>query len=380
MKAASPKSAVMSRPESDPAAARLANLRQKMRERKLDSLLVSSLSNVRYLTGFTGSSGAVLLTPEQTLFFTDSRYDLQSHAEVRGAKVRIEKGDALLAAARWGTAQTLGRTGFDSGALTVHQHGRLTEILIKGSGKKTKPRLVPVLNLVESLRIIKDAGEVELLRRAVQLGSRCLEETLPLVKTGVREFELAAEIEYRMRLYGGEKPAFESIVAFGERSALPHARPTGRKLQPNEFVLFDLGVILSGYCSDMTRTVFWGKAPAKARMMHKAVLEAQLASEAAVRAGIACGDADRAARRVLEKRGYGRYFSHSTGHGVGLDIHEDPRVAAKQTTVLQEGMAITIEPGAYIPGFGGVRIEDIVIVRKDHAEVLTQTPKQMLEL
>lgn len=363
-----------------PAVARLENLRGKMAALRFDSLLVSSLPNVHYLTGFTGSSGAVLLTPTQTVFFTDSRYDLQSHAEVKGATIRIDKGDALLAAARWGAAQPLGRTGFDSGTLTVNQHARVKSILAESRRQKHKARLVPALNVVEDLRVIKDEAEVELLRRAVQLGSRCLEEVLPYVKEGVREFELAAEIEYRMRRYGGEKPAFETIVAFGERTALPHARPTDRPLQANGFVLFDLGVILSGYCSDMTRTVYWGKAPARARKMYKAVLDAQLASEAAVHAGLTCGDADRAARRVLEKQGYGRYFSHSTGHGVGLEIHENPRVAAKQTTVLQEGMAITIEPGAYVPGFGGVRIEDIVIVRKDHAEVLTQTPKQLLEL
>jgi Xaa-Pro aminopeptidase len=351
-----------------------------MAESRLDSLLVSSLPNVQYLTGFTGSSGAVVLTPSHTIFFTDSRYDLQSHAEVRGAKIEISKGDALLAAARWGAGQPLGRTGFDSGTMSVHQHGRLKEVLGQSRRKKNKPRLVAAMNLVEDLRIIKDAGEIERLRAAVQLGSRCFEEVLPLVKVGVREFELAAEIEYRMRLYGGEKPAFETIIAFGDRTALPHARPTGRRLKANEFVLFDLGVILSGYCSDMTRTVHFGKAPAKARRMYKAVLNSQLASEATVRDGITCGDADRAARRVLEKQGFGRYFTHSTGHGVGLEIHENPRVAAKQTTVLREGMAITIEPGAYVEGFGGVRIEDIVIVRRDHAEVLTQTPKELLEL
>lgn len=372
----------ISRPATMPGSSlmRLVNLRAKMAELRLNSLLVSSLPNVRYLTGFTGSSGAVMLTPSETVFFTDSRYDLQSHEQVQGATVRIEKGDALLAAARWGAGQPLGRTGFDSGTLTVHQHVRIRELLAATRRRKSRPHLVPALNLIEDLRVRKDAGEVELLRQAVQLGSRCFEETLALVKEGVREFELAAEIEYRMRLYGGDKPAFETIVAFGERAALPHAHPTQRRLKANEFVLFDLGVILSGYCSDMTRTVFWGKAPAKARRMYKAVLDSQLAAEAAVRAGVTCGAADRAARRVLEKQGLGRYFTHSTGHGVGLEIHENPRVAARQTTVLREGMAITIEPGAYLPGFGGVRIEDIVIVRRDHAEVLTQTPKQLLEL
>ena len=360
--------------------ARLGKLRQRMAQLRLDSLLVSSLPNVHYLTGFTGSSGALLLTAGQTMFFTDSRYELQSHLEVKEAKIQISKGDALLAAARWGSAQPLGRTGFDSGTLTVHQHTRLKELLAASRRKKSAPRLVPALNLVEDLRAVKDAAEIELIRQAVHLGSRCFEETLPLLKSGIREFELAAEIEYRMRLYGGEKQAFETIIAFGDRTALPHARPTGRRLKANEFVLFDLGVILSGYCSDMTRTVYWGKAPAKAKKMYNAVLDAQLASEAVVHAGLSCGDADRAARRVLEKRGYGRYFSHSTGHGLGLEIHENPRVAAKQKTLLEEGMAITIEPGAYIPGVGGVRIEDVVIVRKDHAEVLTQTPKQLLEL
>jgi Xaa-Pro aminopeptidase len=359
---------------------RLAKVRQRMANLRLDSLIVSSLPSIHYLSGFTGSSGSLLITPRQTVFFTDSRYDLQSHAEVKAAKIRISKGDALMAAATWGSTQALGRTGFDSGTVSVHQYNRLKDTLSPKNRKKNSDRLVPALNLVEDLRMVKDAVEIELLRQAVQLGSRCFEETLPLLRDGVREFELAAELEYKMRRYGAEKPAFETIIAFGDRTALPHARPTDKKLKANEFVLFDLGVILSGYCSDMTRTVYWGKAPASAKKMYKAVLEAQLASEAAVHAGLSCGEADRAARRVLEKQGYGKYFSHSTGHGLGLEIHENPRLAAKQKTVLQEGMAITIEPGAYIPGVGGVRIEDVVIVHKDRGEVLTQTAKQFLEL
>ncbi len=352
-----------------------------MQVARLDSLLVSALPNVQYLTGFTGSSGSLLLTPALASFFTDSRYDLQSHSEVKCAQVIIGKGDAVMAAARWGSAKQLGRVGYDSGALSVDQFGKLREVFAgAGSASKAKTRLVSAAGHVEALRMVKDADEIELIRKAVHLGSRCFEETLLLLKNGVTETELAAEIEYRMRLYGGEKTAFETIIAFGDRTALPHARPTSRRLKPNEFVLFDLGVILSGYCSDMTRTVFWGKAPAKAKAMYKAVLESQLASENSVRAGIDCGTVDRAARRVLEKRGFGRYFTHSTGHGLGIEVHENPRVAAKQSAVLEEGMAITIEPGAYIPGVGGVRIEDVVIVRKNHGEVLTQTAKSLLEL
>jgi Xaa-Pro aminopeptidase len=328
---------------------------------------------VQYLTGFSGSAGALLVTPSDAIFFTDSRYDLQAHQEVEGSRVVITKESAGMAAAKRAAKMRQRRVGFESDTLPYAGHRRLKEVLQKG-------KLVATRGMVEALRVEKDAGEIEQIRKAVELGSRAFEETLPLLRPGMTELEVAAEIEYRMRRYGGERPSFETIVATGPRAALPHARAGTRKVQPNEFILLDLGVILGGYASDMTRTVFLGKAPRRAARIYKAVLEAQLEAEQAVQAGRPCAAVDQAARLVLKRYGYARYFTHSTGHGLGREVHELPRIARGQTFALPEGAVITVEPGVYLPGFGGVRIEDVVVVRKGRGEVLTRTSKELTEL
>ena len=354
-------------------AARVQKLRKRMDADGVELLLVSSLPNVHYLTGFSGSAGALLITASKARLFTDSRYDLQAHEEVLGADVTIIKGDSLAAAAKSARKARESAAAFESDAVTYATHAKLRELL-------PKKRLVPVSGLVESLRIEKDESEIEQIRKAVDAGSKALMDTLPHLRIGISEMEVAAEIEYRMRLHGAERPAFETIVAFGERTALPHARPGTRQLRGNECILTDLGAILGGYAGDMTRTFFMGKVPRKARDVYSAVLEAQLAGEAAARAGVECAAVDRATRKVLERRGYAQYFTHSTGHGVGREIHELPRIAPKQPLRLPEGAVITIEPGVYIPGVGGVRIEDVVVVRKHGAEVLTQVPKELTVL
>jgi len=361
----------MAKQSQSPYLRRLAGVRARLQELKADALLVTYLPNVHYLTGFTGSAGVLAVTPSQSVFFSDSRYDLQARQEVRDSRVVIAKGDALAAAAKLLSRQRgVQRVGFESETLSVRLHQKLRELL---AGK----RLRATAGLVETLRIVKDEGEIEQIRKAVDMGSLVFTEVIGHLRPGMTETDVAAEIEYRMRLHGAERPSFETIVATGPRSALPHARPGGRKLQRNEFVLLDLGVILSGYASDMTRTVFLGEAPPKAAKMYRAVLEAQLAAEETVKAGRPCSAVDRAARRVLERRGYGRYFTHSTGHGLGREIHELPRIAKQQDYRLPAGAAITVEPGVYIPGYGGVRIEDVVIVREDGPEVLTAAPKDL---
>jgi Xaa-Pro aminopeptidase len=308
-----------------------------------------------------------------SLLFTDSRYDLQAHEEVLDSRVQIVKGDAWTAGAKWAARSRLRHLGYEGGTVTWQAYQRLKELL-------PKAKLIATTGVVEALRVEKDEGEIEQIRKAVELGSRALEETLLLLRPGMTELEVAAEIEYRMRRYGGERPSFETIVATGPRAALPHARAGTRKLRPNEFILLDLGVILCGYASDMTRTVFLGKAPRKAARIYKAVLEAQLEAEQAVQAGRQCAAVDQAARRVLKRYGYARYFTHSTGHGLGREVHELPRIARGQRSPLPEGAVITVEPGVYIPGFGGVRIEDVVVVRKGRGEVLTPTSKELTEL
>jgi Xaa-Pro aminopeptidase len=239
---------------------------------------------------------------------------------------------------------------------------------------------MPVESSVEDLRSIKSPEEVARIRRAAKLISRVFVETLPLVKPGVREIELAAEIEFRIKQLGASGSSFETIVASGKRSALPHARPTAKRLRKNELVVFDQGAILADYCSDLTRTVFLGRAPSRIRMWYQAVGEAQAAAREALRPGATTGSVDAAARGVLAGYGLERYFSHSLGHGIGLEIHEDPRLAKGQERRVEAGQVVTLEPGVYVEGVGGIRIEDDVAVHARGNEVLTNAPRELLEL
>jgi len=234
--------------------------------------------------------------------------------------------------------------------------------------------------MTEHLRMHKDAAELAQMRRAALLASDLVQHAMGLLKPGIKEFEVAAEIEYQMHKRGASGPAFETIVAFGERSALPHARPTAKRLRKNELVLLDLGVILAHYCSDLTRTVVVGRASRRIRTWYKAVLEAQTAAIAAAKNGATCGDVDAAARRALSGYHLDHLFVHSTGHGLGLEVHEAPKVARGQKARLQPGNVITIEPGVYAEGTGGIRIEDDVAVHSDWTEILTRAPRDLIEI
>ncbi len=341
---------------------------------RLDALLATHLPNVRYLCGFTGSSGALLMCPEQPVFFTDGRYTEQARAEVSGARVVIAKGPPLLAAAKFAVQHKLSALGLESEHITLATRAGLKHAI---SGKARLREIGPV---VEKQRMIKDADELALLREAVNLGAALLNTAYKVIRPGVLESEVAAELEYAARRHGAEAMSFETIVAAGPRSALPHGRASASPIPSRGFVILDFGVILDGYCSDRTRTVHVGKISAAERRMYQAVREAQQAAACAVRAGVACGQVDRTARSVLRRAGLGRYFSHSTGHGVGLEIHEPPRLGKAQKELLRPGMVVTIEPGVYIPGQGGVRIEDMLVVTDRGGEVLTPAPKELIEL
>jgi Xaa-Pro aminopeptidase len=356
----------------------------------VDCLLVSGLANIRYLTGFTGSNALLLVQEDTATFFTDGRYTTQARQEIPGAgrsiKIVTPKKGLWPEAIKRLKAKRRFKAGFDSSVSFA-----LSKIILKGLGEK---RTRTVSGIVERLRLVKDESEIAAIRASAELNSRVLAEILKLVKPGVLERELAAEMEFRMRRLGATGPAFESIVAGGENSALPHAHPSARAIRGGEFLLFDHGTMLNGYCSDMTRTVWVGAASGnqvgnqagnqgdlpRARDLYATVLEAHQRAREAVRAGVRCKDVDRAARRPIIARGWGKYFSHSTGHGVGLEIHESPRVAAPVKDKLPAGAVITIEPGVYLPGFGGVRIEDMVVVRENGAEGLTPSPKEFMEL
>jgi len=347
---------------------------QALTERKLDAFLVTHLPNLRYLCGFTGSSGVLGVRDGQAFFFTDGRYGEQARAEVMGAGIKVTKGSPLAAAAAWVKKMRAGRVGLESERVSLAQKGALSGLL------PSRVRLLPVVGLVERLRAIKDAEEVTCLRAAVKLASSLYGPLVKHIRPGRSESAIAAKLEYQARMAGAEGMSFASIVASGPRSALPHGVASSQLIVNNGFIVIDYGVILGGYCSDMTRTLYVGRPGAWATGVYQAVREAQQAAVESVRAGVETGKVDRAARKVLAKAGLVRYFTHSTGHGVGLEVHETPRLARGQREPLQPGMVVTIEPGVYVPGKGGARIEDMVLVTERGCEVLTPTPKELITL
>jgi Xaa-Pro aminopeptidase len=353
---------------------RRAAVRGAVSRARAAALLVTHPPNIFYLCGFTGSSGALLLGRGRPVLFTDGRYTTQARAEARSAQIIIHTSSLLTAVGRHLREMRLRRVAFEAPHLSVAQLGELR----RAAGGAT--RWMPLHATVEVLRAVKSAEEIITLRRAALLVSQAFRETLPLVKPGVEEVELAAELEYRMRALGAEGPSFETIVASGRRSALPHARPTAKRLRKNELVVFDLGAILAHYCSDLTRTVYLGRAPARVRRWYRAVGEAQTAAREALRDGVTPGEVDVAARSVLEECGLGKFFVHSLGHGLGLEIHEDPRIARGQPGRIEAGNVVTLEPGVYVPEVGGIRIEDDFAVLSRGTEVLTDAPREFLEL
>jgi Xaa-Pro aminopeptidase len=341
---------------------------------KIDALLITSAANWYYLTGFTGESGALVVSRKGTTLISDGRFTVQGRAETSGIRILQQKGSLFESVGQFLKDSHLRRVGFDPTQITVGQ----LQSLRKAAGKGV--RWVPTVDRVESLRMRKDAAELAQMRRSAILAGEVVQSAIGLLKPGIREFEVSAEIEYQMRKRGASGPAFETIVAFGERAALPHARPTAKRLRKNELVVLDLGAILGHYCSDITRTVHVGRAPKRIRIWYQAVLEAQGAAIAAAKSGAACGDVDGAARQVLARYRVDHLFVHSTGHGLGLEVHEDPRVARGQKRRLEPGNVITIEPGVYSAGIGGIRIEDDVAVHADRTEILTRAPRDLIEL
>jgi Xaa-Pro aminopeptidase len=356
--------------------ARQKKLREHLATTRFDTLLISHLPNIRYLCGFTGSAGLLLVEEAGSVFFTDVRYDTQAHEEVKGARVVIARKAVLTALGAFLGARRKRARGWTIGLeaehFTIAEKKRLTQVTPAGVRLKDAP------SVVERARMIKDGDELNRIRAAVALGAKLFDRAVDVIRPGVRETEVAAEMELAARRGGAEEMSFPTIIASGARSALPHGRASEQAIAAGAFVVCDFGVILSGYCSDQTRTVWVGRVPKDARQAYEAVREAQQTATDAVRPGIPVGEVDAAARKVLRKAGLGRYFTHSTGHGVGLEIHESPRVAYGQREILQPGMVITIEPGVYFPGKWGVRIEDMVAVTASGCEVMTPTSKDFL--
>lgn len=354
---------------------RLSRLRLLLSAAGADAILVTQLPNIQYLCGFTGSSGILLVEQQRATLFTDSRYTYQTRAEVSAVEVHIAT-HGLVQAVGHRLKSLRGKTEliYSAGQVSVAQKRVL------GSAAGTKVCWSSGANEVERLRAVKDKDELAKMRAAAKLISNVWTKTVRQMKPGQSELAVAAEMEYAMKLAGAAGPSFETIVASGARSAWAHARATSKLLRKNELVVMDQGAILRGYCSDMTRTVFLGRPSDRVRRLYHAVLDAQQAAISVIRPGVTAGEVDQAARETLRQHKLEKYFTHSTGHGLGLEVHEMPRLARGERFVLEQNMVVTVEPGVYLEGLGGIRIEDDVVVTAKGAEQLTSATRDFLEL
>lgn len=352
---------------------RLEALRHSMRSGRVDALLITHLPHVRYLTGFTGSNAASLLTRQNLWFATDPRYATQVTEEVHGARIVIAQGPLAPVLCKRSRLPARVRLGCESLRTSVWTHKLLKQVL-------PRARWIETDGMLDGLVSVKHDDEVASLRQAAAISDEVFAELMEWLRPGMRESDIAAEIQYRQQRKGADGEAFQPIVASGIRGALPHAGASAKRIRRGELVTLDFGCRVNGYCSDITRTVAMGRVSPKLQRMYNAVLAAQLAALAAVRAGVPARAVDAEARRVLRRHKLERWFRHSLGHGLGLEVHEVPRLAPRSADVLQEGQVVTIEPGVYIPGTGGVRIEDDVVVTRSGIELLTHSPKGLLVL
>ncbi|MFL5828655.1 MAG: M24 family metallopeptidase [Solirubrobacteraceae bacterium] len=344
---------------------------ERLGEAGVDVMLVTNLVNVRYLTGYTGTNGLALVGPETKTFITDFRYVEQAAEEVDASFERRRAPQDLLEAIGEALPRRSLRLGFEDSHVTVRTHARLRELLADGV------ELVPVNGSIERLRAIKDPREVERIRAACQLADAALEQLLADGLVGRTEREVALALESTMREMGAQRPSFETIIAAGPHGALPHAQPRDVVIQPGQLVVIDWGAELDGYCSDCTRTVATGELDDHAREIYALVRSAQLAGLEGVAPGRGGREVDAVARAVIERAGHGEHYGHGLGHGVGLEVHEAPRLSQRSEDELEPGNVVSVEPGVYLPGDVGVRIEDLVVVTERGAEILTSVPKDL---
>jgi len=350
---------------------RIHNLRTLLREKGLDGLLLYKPENRRYASNFTGSTGYVLVTKEDAKFITDFRYLEQASTQCVGYDVieinnRKTITDVL-------NDFRIGKLGVEEDFMTYGQY-------INFSDKLVKTELVPLDGMLVKLRSVKTTEEVKYIEQAAVVADKAFNHILHFVKPGMSELEIGLELEFFMKKTGASKLSFDSIVASGKRSSLPHGVATEKIVEVGDMITLDFGCIYNGYCSDMTRTFVLGKANDKQKEIYSVVLEAQIASLESVKPGITGAELDEIARDIISKKGYGKYFGHGLGHGVGLEVHELPHINVRGNVPMEPGMIITIEPGVYIPDFGGVRIEDLVLVTNNGYKVLSKSTKDLIEL
>ncbi len=353
---------------------RIQQLQQELQQRKIDALLITEPANRRYLSGYTAadhgiqeSSGVLLIPKKGKLWLlTDSRFILQAEEETQGFTVELYKKGLIKLLKKLLPALNVRRLAFESHYFLHSTFRRLKKAL------NHSVDLLPVTDLVEEMRLVKSEAEIRLLKESVLCNEQVFQQMHGLLAPGMTEIEIALSIERLMREKGAERPSFDTIVAFGSNAAKPHAVPSTRGLQKGDLVLIDMGLVLQGYCSDMTRTFVFGEPDNVFLERLRLVRKAQLAATKAIRAGVICRDVDQAARKVITDAGYGDSFGHSLGHGVGLAVHEAPSLSTRNQKKLQAGMIVTIEPGIYLPEWGGIRLENMAVVREDGCELLNE--------
>ena len=357
---------------------RIDSLRAVMKENRLDAFVTSFLPHIRYLTGFCGSNALCILTRSEEVVLTDFRYKEQIHNEVRDAKSFVVDGSLFAAAAKRNLFNKCKRVGFEKDHLVFGAFAELKKESHRSIRTGKDCRWIPVSDIVESIASIKDEEEISCIKRAAAISDVVFSEILSRMRAGISECDVAAEISYLQRQHGAESDSFEAIVASGIRGALPHAKPTPRKIRKGEMVTLDFGCVYRGYCSDLTRTIAFGTPKPAARKIYSIVLDAQRKAIEAARPGLSARLLDATARSFITSKGYGNFFGHGLGHGIGLQIHESPKISSSSADMIRLGNAITIEPGIYIRGIGGVRIEDDVVIRREGPEVITTSPKELI--
>ncbi len=351
---------------------RVLKLREKMKSKKIDGVFLIGDHNRNYLTGFTGNESFALITMDKAFFITDSRFTEQAMQQVKGFDVMEYSKNKTLAEFVGGLIKenNIESLGFEENIVTFKDYNYYKEYF--------KCSMEPMEGMVEGLRVIKDIHELEIMEKAAEIADKAFEHIIKFIKPGMTEVEIGLEMEMFMKKAGASSLSFPSIVASGWRSSLPHGEATDKVIMEGEFLTLDYGCIYHGYCSDMTRTLVIGKPDDKMKEIYNTVLEAQLTAAKAFRPGVPAVEVDKAARDYITAKGYGQYFGHSLGHGVGMEIHEAPTVGYRNASLLKAGMVVTNEPGIYLPGFGGVRIEDMLVVTESGSRNLSKSTKEMI--
>ncbi len=348
---------------------RVKKVQKKLKELKLDGLIVSNMKNIYYLCNFTGDSGIMLITKNNSYLITDYRFEGEIVEKIKGSSYILTNKGYLKELKESKFFKKLNNIGFESIAVSYFNYQNFKKEL----GKNLKP----TNGIVEELRMIKSKDEIEIMKKAAMIAEKALEETLQFIKIGVIEKDIANELEYRMKKYGGEGASFDTIVASGSRSAVPHGTASSKNIKNNDFIVIDFGTFYKGYASDCTRTFFIGKPKDKDMELYDVVYNAQKLVREQIKLNMVFKDIDAIARSYISSKGYGERFTHSLGHGIGLSVHEQPLVTSKSEGKLKEGMVITIEPGVYIKDYGGVRIEDMVVFLDGKKTILTKFPREL---